>query len=80
MAPDAFDGDDDARAALDEDEAASTPASLWLEESSRARAWANLLSPGLHMHRDALGDGLAPRPEVRARPVSYTHLTLPTKA
>ena len=67
MAPDAFDGDDDARAALDEDEAASTPASLWLEESSRARAWANLLSPGLHMHRDALGDGLAPRPEVRAR-------------
>ena len=67
MAPDAFDEDDDARAALDEEEAASTPASVWLEESSRARAWANLLSPGLPRHRDALGDGLAPRPEVRAR-------------
>ena len=67
MAPDAFDEDDDARAALDEEAAASTPASVWLEESSRARAWANLLSPGLPRHRDALGDGLAPRPEVRAR-------------
>ena len=67
MAPDACDEDDDARAALDEEEAASTPASVWLEESSRARAWANLLSPGLPRHRDALGDGLAPRPEVRAR-------------
>ena len=67
MAPDACDEDEDARAALDEEEAASTPASVWLEESSRARAWANLLSPGLPRHRDALGDGLAPRPEVRAR-------------
>ena len=67
MAPGACAEDEAARAALDEEEAASTPASLWLEESSRARAWANLLSPGLHMHRDALGDGLAPRPEVRAR-------------
>jgi hypothetical protein len=55
MAPDACDEDEDARAALDEEEAASTPASVWLEESSRARAWANLLSPGLPRHRDALG-------------------------
>ena len=57
--------DADGVGGLNDDLSSSTPACLWLEESSRERAWSSLLSPGLALHADALGAGLAPRPEVR---------------